>query len=382
MGLDYYLYYIYYSFLGMPFIIRVSIISLSIFVPLYLLCGYVYYRLIRRGHRIKKIDKDLEANYREVLQFIITSIKTLLPEDLDRLLPPQLKRLNNIEIDRFTRLACTISKENEHAYINFENNKVLLDYLNIRQYWEKRLKHGSTMQKRNSLLRLDELNVRVSGALLMDLTYNRNVFLRKRSRSSFLNLTHSNPYKFLEEGFDDALNNWDKIEMHDILEKRANKSTLPNLARLALRSDDIGFQCFMVDEIAYFKQKENIPSLVKLVKDTGTNSVLLMHCIKALGHMQCQEIEPELFRIYPMQAQYVQQAIIEAIVKFKTGEALPSLIDAFKNAVDDERRIFILSAIYNYGEEGRAYFFSIRQKESNLSHLLFKHVSNPLLSTF
>ena len=83
-----------------------------------------------------------------------------------------------------------------------------------------------------------------------------------------------------------------------------------------------------------------------------------------------------------MQAQYVQQAIIEAIVKLKTGEALPSLIDAFKNAVDDERRIFILSAIYNYGEEGRAYFFSIRQKESNLSHLLFKHVSNPLLSTF
>ncbi len=382
MGVDYYLYYIYYSFLGMPFIIRVSIVSLSVFVPLYFLCAYVYIRRIRRENRIKNIDEELERNYRDTLQMILTSKKTLLPGDFDQLLPQKLKKINAVKMERFSRLISSICKENEDVYVNYENNKTLLDLLGIRQFWEKKLKHGSAMQKRNSLLRLDNLNIRVSGAVLTDLTYNRNLFLRKRSRSSFLNFTHSNPYKFLEEGFDENLNDWDKIELHHILERQSNKRSLPNLASLILRSEDLKFQCFLVDEIAFFNQKENIPTLIQLIKDSKTDSLLLKHCINALSDMQYKEIEPELIKLYPMQHQYVQQAIIDAVSKLKTRMALPFLIESFNNAVDNERKILVLSAIYNYGREGREYFDALQRKheKEEESLLLFEHVSNPLLS--
>ena len=285
MGIEYYLYYIYYSFLGMPFIIRVSIVSLSVFVPLYLICAYVYIRRIRRESRIKNIDEEIERKYKSTLEMILTSRKMLLPEDYDELLPQKLKKMSAVTMQRFSKLISSICKENENIYVNYENNMTILDFLRIRQFWEKKLKHGSAMQKRNSLLRLDNLNIRVSGAVLTDLTYNRNVFLRKRSRSSLLNFTHSNPYKFLEEGFDENLNDWDKIELHHILERQSNKRSLPNLASLILRSEDLKFQCFLVDEIAFFNQKDNIPTLTQLIKDSKTDSLLLNHCISASSKM-------------------------------------------------------------------------------------------------
>ncbi len=379
MGLEYYLYYIYYTFLGMPFIIRVSTISLTFFIPMYLLCSHVFLKNRRFFYRTKNIDADLAEKYETTLHSILTSEKQLLPEDLDKLLPAKIKKLNKKKKERLSHLICCIHHKIPH--INYENNRVLIDYLDIRRYWEKKLKHGSLIQKRKSLLRLDDLKIRVSGSILTDLTYHRNKYLRKRSRSSYLSFTRNDPFKFLEEDFDESINNWDKIELHHVLEKRAETGGLPNLARWVLRSDNLDFQCFMVDEIAHFNQMENIPVLVQLINEEETPPLLRMHCIKALSKMNHQEIEPDLFRLYSIQPQYVQRTIIQATGDLTTGNALPFLIEAYENAIDDDWRIMILSVIYNYGKKGEECFYAMKdkQKKEDFSYLIFEHVSNPLL---
>ena len=379
MGLEYYLYYIYYTFLGMPFIVRVSAVSLSFFLPMYLLCSHIFLKNRRFFYRTKNIDRDLEKKYKEPLYSIITSERHLLPDDLDQLLPSKIKKLNKKRKERLTKLICSI--HHEAPRINIENNRVLIEYLDIRQFWEKKLKHGSLIQKRKSLLRLEDLKIRVSGSILTDLTYHRNKFLRKRSRSSYLSFTRNDPFKFLEEDFDATINNWDRIELHHILEKRAEKGGLPNLARWVLRSDNLDFQCFMVDEIAHFNQQENIPVLAELINDIETPPILRMHCITALSKMKHQEIEPDLFRIYSIQPQYVQRTIIQAIGELATGKALPFLMESYENAIDDDWRIMILSVIYNYGKKGEECFNAMKKKQrkEDFSYLIFEHVSNPLL---
>ena len=137
----------------------------------------------------------------------------------------------------------------------------------------------------------------------------------------------------------------------------------------------------MVDEIAHFNQQENIPVLAELINDIETPPILRMHCITALSKMKHQEIEPDLFRIYSIQPQYVQRTIIQAIGELATGKALPFLMEAYENAIYDDWRIMILSVIYNYGKKGEECFNAMKKKQrkEDFSYLIFEHVSNPLL---
>lgn len=376
MAIRYYIYYIYYSFLGFPFVVRTAVLGVIVYTPFLL---YAFYTIIisrRRSAKKVKLKKEINNKYREKIEHFISSEKIYSMEDIGSSLACKVNKLS----PKMKRLITNTILElrNYTSGINNANYLKIIEYFDLFQFWEGKLKYGSTATKKKALRKLDDLGIEVPGAVITPLTYNRNPFLRKRARSYYLYFSKNDPYKFFDEEFDKTFNDWDIVEVHRTLIRRS-KDGLPNLSQWLKNSNNSKFKCFIVDEIRFFRQKESAYYLLDIVK-TDDDIELVRHCVQALGDINYTKAEEELITDHALQPLAIQQSIIETIGKFNTGNALGFLKDAYWNAHDTETRKYALRAIYNYGKEGRALFASMKEKEAGyLSRLLFEHVSNPLI---
>lgn len=314
------------------------------------------------------------------MRLVITSDKVMTTGDFDRLFDDKIGKLSKADKKIISTILSSMYKED--LTINPVNNRKLLDYIGLIHFWEKQLKQGSRMQKQNSLRRFDDLNAKISGSSLTMLAYDTNAFLRKRSRAIYVSHTPNDPFRFFEENFDKEMNEWDRIDLHHALKERSNNSELPNLSRWLQSSDDLDFKCFLIKEIAFFNQQDNCPMLRQMLLEEDKNFSLKESCIKALGELKYKKVERDLIEMYHTQPQRIKDCIIRTIGQLATGEALQFLISVYKEAVEDEKKLVILSVINNYGEEGRRSLAMLKEeeKQTTFSLLMFEHVTNSLLT--
>lgn len=374
MFLEYYLYYFYYTFLGFPFIIRVAVLAITIFIPFYLFIFFRFAKVRNEYKRKRKLQRILQNKYSDKIRNIITSEKIYLPDEIAGEMNCNVKKLSGRKKRILTNKI--LSLRSSEAYINQINYQNVIAYFNLQQYWESKLKYGSMASRQRALRKLDDFNIEIPGAVIASLTNNKNKFLRKRARSYYMHLSKNSPFKFLDENFDQSFNDWDKIEIHRILSKKSEEG-LPNLTQWIKNSDNSEFKCFLVDEIKHLKQKESCYYLVEILDTPDIK--LRKHCIETLGELKCHLAEKKLIENYQQQPVIIQRSIIKTIRKLNSGEALSFLEEAYFDAHDDESKIIILHAIYNYGDAGRKLFEAIQKDAEGFSRLIFEHVSNDLL---
>lgn len=375
MFIEYYIYYFYYSYLGLPFILRVAVLAIIIAVPIYLLLFSLFANTKREFYRRERLGKILDNKYMGKIQHILTHEYNFSIDEINNQLEIKVKKLSSRKKRLLTNKILMIR---DHAKnINEHNYRLMIKYFELQEFWENKLKFGSISSKLKALRKLDDFNIEIPGAIIAPLTNNRNELLRKKARSYYMHLSKNNPFKFLDENFDETLNEWDKIEIHRILKMKSKKERLPGLVQWIKNSQNTEFRCFLIDEIKYFSQKESCPYLVDIF-DTEDIKVR-KHCIDTLGQLGCQVAEEKLIFIYSKQPTIIQQSIVKAIQNIYSGVALAFLEEAYLDARDDESRMIILDAIYHYGDAGRKLFKSIQKDKSDSSLLIFKHVENELL---
>jgi len=374
MFIEYYLYYLYYTFLGFPFIIRVAVFAITVFVPVFAIAFFTLTHVRQRYYQKRRLQEILRKKYYDKIRSIITSEKMYLPNEIETTLNCNVKKLSKKKKRILTNNILKIYDREE--FVNESNYQRLIDYFGLRQFWEGKLKYGTLASRQRALRKLDDFDIEIPGSVITSLTYNRNQYLRKRARSSYMYFSKNSPFKFLDENFDKTFNNWDKVEIHRMLNRRLDKG-LPNLSQWLKNSENSDFQCFLVDEIKHFNQDICAPYLHEMLE---TQDIMLRkHCIEALGEMRYCESEKSLVNSYAMQPLIVQQSIIKAVQKLNTGKSLSFLEQAYNDAHDSESRIAILRAIFNYGEKGKVLFASMKNGASGFSALVFEHVSNPLI---
>lgn len=378
MLLDYYLYYFYYTYLGFPFIIRVAVVFISIFLPLIILTTISLIFFVRRYIKRKKLWDKLENDYAAKIRDILVSKEVFLTSKINEILQIQKKKLTNSHKEYFTE--CILNIAEKEDFVNNDNQNLLIDYFILQPFWENRVRYGGAGRRQKALRKLSDLNIKISNSLISSLSYNKNPYIRKRARYHHMYNSEHAPFKFLEEDFDVTFNEWDKIEVHRMLAKRIEKG-LPFLNQWLINSKNPEFQSFLIDEIRIFQQKNSGPYLVELIESSSLK--VRKNAIITLGEIKYQEAEPLLISIYSSQPSPIQKAIIRTIEKLQSGEALEFLEETYRNTSDRETEIVILKAIYNYGNAGKHLFFIMKEdkkeEQEEFSKLIFEHVSNPLI---
>lgn len=378
MLLQYYLYYIYYTFIGFPFVIRVAVISILISAIFFFIA---FFRLVSsgNGYRKKKQLKEKFSNqYLDKITQILSAKDNFSHKFIETMLNCDVKKMTDKEKRVMTNRILYILDKVEN--LNQSNYNKLLDYFDLRNFWEKKLKYGNMSSKQRALRKLDNLNIEIPASVISAFTYNRDPYLRKMARYYYMHFSKNNPYKFLDEDFDKTFNNWDRIELHRIFALR-EKEGLPNFTPWVKKSNNSLFKCFLIDEIKFFKQKESAPSLVEMLNCDDIQ--IKKHCIEALGELNYTEAEDLLCCNYALQPLVIQKSILGTIQKFSTGNALPFLRNAFENTHNDEMKILIVQVIYNYGNTGIHTFNSMKNNmDENFLKKIFDHVSNPLIKPY
>lgn len=374
MIFQYYLYYFYYTFLGYPFVIRIAVAFISVFIPLFIIVSFIMAKTRREFYRKRKLKSNIEKEYIERIRKIITDSVKYTLSDIEKTLNCNIQKLNEKKRRLLTNKILYL--KNEEKFINEANYQRLIDYLGLKQFWEKKLKYGSIASKQRALRKLDDFDIEIPGSIITYLTYNRNRYLRKRARSSYMYFSKNDPFKFLDENFDDTFNEWDKIEIHNVLDRRIEEG-LPTLSQWIKNSNNIEFQCFLIDEIKHFNQNECASFLLELTD--SHNIKLRKHSIDALGEMGYKDAENHLIKNYTLQPVSIRRSIIRTIQKLNTGKALSFLKGAYHNTHDNESKIVILNAVFNYGDPGKQLFDSMKEEADGFTKLIFEHVSNTLI---
>ncbi|NDW18488.1 HEAT repeat domain-containing protein [Dysgonomonas sp. 216] len=375
MFLEYYLYYLYYSYLGFPFVIRVAILAITIFTPIYLFAVFKLLQLRTNFYQKRRLQKKHGNNYLEKARNIIVSERMY---NIDEISEELNCKVNNLKDKEKRILTNNILKiHDSERYVNLKNYRMVIEFFDLRNFWERKLKYGSLALRQKALRKLDDLDIEIPGSIITSLTYNRNQYLRKRARSSYMYFSKHSPFKFLDEDFDKTFNNWDKIEIHRMLQRRSHEG-LPNLTQWIKNSDNLAFKCFLIDEIKHFKQTDCCPFILQLL-DTSTDINFWKHCIDALGELKHQEAEEYLIKDYAIQPQYIQDCIVNAVGNLNSGKALDFLRSAYHSAHNDESKLLIANTIFEYGESGKKLFSTLKKEEEGFNRLIFEHVSNPLI---
>ncbi len=372
----FYIYYFYYSFIGYPFLLQFAVFFLFVFSLAIIIAAGRFSWVILDHYRKKRFQQRLYYRYLTPVTEVITARENFVLQDIAPVIRCNVKNLKAREKRILTNILLRI--RNREKRINEENFRVVVDYFEIRQFWEKKMRHGRTAMKLKALRKLDELNIAAQGSIISPLTYSRNPQVRKKARVFYMLFSKTNPFKFLEEDFDPSFDNWDKVEIHRVLVQREDQ--LPLISQWLKKSDNPAYQAFMIDEIRFFNQQRCIPYLLETIR--GHDAFLRERCIEALAAMDYKAAEADFMREYPLQPLGVQKSIIRAIRMFQTGKALFFLEDAYRVTPDVDLKMLILRAVLNYGAAGKELFYMMQHKAPQKERVFFDHVSNPLIKYY
>jgi len=191
----------------------------------------------------------------------------------------------------------------------------------------------------------------VNSGVLTKSTFHKNKYLRKTARDLHTSQDNYQPFKFMEENFDEAFTQLDKLRLHSTLVKRSRENKLPNLLRWINNSKNPSYIVFILREIAFFNQKEAGSSLVAML-ERQENRDVRAQIVLTLGALEYREAIPTLKTYFELESAVVRDAIITAMGKIQAAEVLNFLIETYESTDDANLKFSIARAIKKYNTEG------------------------------
>lgn len=374
---DYYLYYFSYLsslYNGYPLIVRITVVTVMIlaFITLF---GIV--RLLVIGYKINKREKRWEKvkkQFEEKLTFVMSKEINYDIEEIENLLEHDAKKTKRWKSEMLTDLVLSIRDTlNRKEKLNHINYKNCLEVLRLMGFWEKRIRTSGLSKRREALQTMGSFDAGVNTGALSKSVFHKNSYLRKTARNVYADQDSYNPFRFMEENFDESFTQLDKIRLHATLVKRSKEGKLPNLMRWVNNSKNSNYIAFITQEIGFFKQYEAAPSLLAML-DKHENRDVRIQVILTLGELGYYECVTDLIQRFSLESTPVRESIVKTFGKIQGEETLKLLLDAYQKTDDDNFKIAIVRAISFHGADGKANLEKLKEKGRKEEELIINQV--------
>lgn len=243
------------------------------------------------------------------------------------------------------------TKQTEGHRVNISNYVTILDVYGIIDFWNKMMSARQPKRRQDAIRMLDDLNIGLSGASIQQSLYHKNNSLRKNARATLMKYDINDPYRFLEEGFDERFNAMDEVRLHYFFSQQHEKNALPQLMRWTNTSNSL-YRAFLVREIGFFNQKDSCPALLEMYKVEPSPRVK-SEIVTALANMKYEEARQVFIDSFELSGKPVQKAIIMAMSKFEGQDSLDFLVSLYAVTFDSDTKIQLAYAIGAFGDEGK-----------------------------
>lgn len=355
--LKFYFYYFDSLFTGFAPIIRITVFAVMLLSLLYITFLFRLFIIQNKIKRKKKRWEHLKQTYRQKINRIIYAPYNMDQEEIAEEMGIRINTFKKRwQKENLSKLILYVkneeekNKEKDISSLNDNNYRTLLDLFRINKYWLKELSNRNIRRKKKALRMLDELSYTQISSYLTPLLQHKDEELRKLSRSVFVKFDSHDPYKFMEENFDKKFNRLDEIRVHDALIQKSKEHKLPLLTHWMQEAQNIAYRCFLIKEIAIFKQYDSIPYLLALFKKSKDNKekAEIVNTIGALNHT---EALPFFISEYALNPKVVQLSIIKAIGILGERENIPFLHKEYKESYNNELQEEIAKAIRRLQEK-------------------------------
>lgn len=377
MYYDYYLYYLSYLsslYNGYPLVVRITVVMVVFFA---LLAIFGICRLLFTGYKHNKGAKrreKMKTEYHDKLSFIMGSDTNYDVQELEELLDHELKKSKAWKLELFTDLVLDVRDTLEaKKVLNLINYKNCLEAMKLMPFWEKRLRTSEIVVRKNALQTVGLLNNGLNTGLISKSVYHKNKHLRKAARNVHTDLDSYNPFRFMEENFDESFTQLDKIRLHATLVKRYNEGKLPNLLRWVNNSKNSNYISFIIQEVGFFEQFETSPTLLAML-DQQEHRDVRIQIIRTLGNLGYAESIPNLTKRYALESSPIREVILKTLGVLKGEESLQFLLSTYDDTHDDNMKITIARSIRKHGRTGEENLHLLQQKAEDREKMIIRQV--------
>ena len=361
MYYDYYLYYLSYLeslYTGYPLIVQLTLFMVMVF-SLITLFGIV--RLCYIGYKINKRDKYRKKTreyFEEKLNFIMRSERNYDLAELHQLIPYEAKHWRSeVVTEVVLNVKNSVSKEGVLNDINYKN---IVEGLRLCGFWEKRLRTSAPNVRKEAMQVVGQFDRGINTGVLSKSIFHKNNHLRKTARDLYTSQDNYNPFRFMEDNFDESFSQLDKLRLHSTLIKRSKDGKLPNLLRWISNSKKANYIVFILREVGFFKQYEAAPALVEML-DRYESKDVRAQIASTLGDLNYVEAVDCLIKRYSLESTLVRETIITTMGRLKCSAALNFLIDAYRSKDDMNLKLSIARSIKKHGDEGLLWLKNFQQ---------------------
>ncbi|MCW8313881.1 HEAT repeat domain-containing protein [Sphingobacterium sp. InxBP1] len=365
MYYDYYLYYVSYLgalYNGYPLVVRITAVMVLALLTIVL---FGIARLLYIGYRISRSEKQrkkIRAHFDERLVFVMTAKNNYDVDEIRELLHYDVTRSKKWKADVLTDIVLTVKNESvKNGNLNELNYRNCLEALRLMGFWEKRMRTPVLPKRREALQVVGDINNGVNSGILSKSMFHKDKDLRKTARDLYASQESYNPFRFMEENFDEAFTQLDKLRLHATLVKRSQEIKLPNLLRWINNSRHVNYIQFIIQEIGFFKQLEACPALLEMLS-TQENRDIRAQIILTLGDLQYNEGVKELVARFPLESAAVREAIVKAMARLRSDQVIPFLTDTYSFSDDDDLKIAIARSIKAHGKEGEILLLRLQEE--------------------
>ena len=375
----FYFYYLEGLFTGFPIVIR----TVALFVMLMtIIIIYTLYKFVYAVYKIKQQKKHqnkIQNRYETKIREIISSTQTLSEEEMrNELNVPENTSFKEWESRYITDLLLSIKTEKNDQGINEENYSGIIKIFRLIIFWDNHLRKKNPNKNKRALRRLISINDNIPEGIFTHLVHANNSDLRKLAKCGHMQLSAHNPFKFLDDDFDQRFNSLDEVRIHAAFKTRQER--LPLLIRWVYSTKNEAYKSFLIEEIGLFKQTECAPQLLELFKETKSDRIKASTA-KTLGLLNHPGTIEVLSSEYELCSETVQLKIIDAIEQIGTQEALTFLENECYRTTSDELFIKIVRSIYRIDLK-REIFPKLKQHTHNsFQQTVFEHVERIEIST-
>lgn len=384
--LDYYFYYLDATFAGMPLIIRITVMLVLLLIGISAFALLRTFFLSHKDKQNKDRQNSIVSKYEERLNSILYNPKPLLVKDVQDIFNEDLQLTKKWQNEHLTNLIVTLKQSGKAKQVNEHNYVAILEAFGLYGYWEKQTTRGTRGCKKKALRMLDNIGASVSISIIQRLSYNSNDSLRKLARAESFKISKSKTFRFMEDDFDKGFNHLDELRIHSGLAARAEENGLPLFGRWIKTAKNEDFKCFLIREVAFFKQQESASFLVELYKSTDSPAVKA-EIATTFGALKYEPAFSMLTDDYAFTHPPVQIAIVDAMGEFDSPEALDFLKSIYEKAQDDEIYVKIIENIYKIDSKTNSLFQELKKhtnsdfKKSAFSYVEYNSNLHPKKET-
>lgn len=267
---------------------------------------------------------------------------------------------------------------------NKTNWRNLMNAFKMPTYFEMQVRSPKMKDRMNALKDVADISCDLKEATATRYLYAKDDALRITARLHTARFGVSYPFRVFAEDAHREFTDEMCVKLHWVIKVRHDLGlSIPNFVRWCTLPDaHNSFRLFAVNEIRLFGLKSDCPELLNILK-TCKNEALTCALIRALGELQYEPAEQELFRRYQYSSILERQALADALANINSGNpAVVSFLEEdYLKATSAVNKVGLLRVLYNYGERGRETFLRLKAQVPKEDLIYFEHVECKLIDS-